>query len=430
MRLVCSVISILLLMGCSTAPRKPASQDNSTDAPLAFLAVGPGGAQVARYLTSDATCPVAYVDGVKVQMSVRASGTADYPGTVCDAPVSAGARKVLVAGVELKTAVASPQRIVIFGDTGCRLKGPSKPGQGTLAQACNSVDAWPFARIIQSAAAQWPPQGPGQPSGPDLVIHVGDYHYREADCPPEKQEGCKDSVAGNNWTSWNQDFFAGAQPLLIKAPWVFVRGNHETCKRAGSGFFRYLDPRPLEPGCMKTTAPYLIPLGDHVLAVVDGAEITDFPKTMETLAIPGDQPVWLADHRPFLTLGADYEVTKPELQAHLPPSLAAPGRVAAVLTGHKHSFSIYQSTESDPAGGSRLEPPEIISGNGGTDLETSPTSEKPAFDYPNWGFLTLEKQAPGVWVLTEHDTYGAPVGTCTITEKKDTPTTLGGDCRN
>ena len=31
------------------------------------------------------------------------------------------------------------------------------------------------------------------------------------------------------------------------APWIVVRGNHESCSRAGQGWWRFLDPRPLAP---------------------------------------------------------------------------------------------------------------------------------------------------------------------------------------
>ena len=59
-----------------------------------------------------------------------------------------------------------PQRILVLGDTGCRIKG-------TFVQACNDPVAWPFAGLAKAAAAL----------KPDLVIHLGDYLYRESPCP-------------------------------------------------------------------------------------------------------------------------------------------------------------------------------------------------------------------------------------------------------
>ena len=76
---------------------------------------------------------------------------------------------------------------------------------------------------------------------PDLVIHVGDYLYRESACPPGNQ-GCAGSPWGDNWTTWKADFFDPAAPLLAAAPIVLVRGNHEDCKRAGPGWTRLQGP--------------------------------------------------------------------------------------------------------------------------------------------------------------------------------------------
>ena len=69
----------------------------------------------------------------------------------------------------LAGAAAAPRRIVVIGDTGCRLKGKATPG-------LQRPRTLPFARVAASAAA----------FKPDLVIHVGDYHYREDPCPAER----------------------------------------------------------------------------------------------------------------------------------------------------------------------------------------------------------------------------------------------------
>ena len=118
------------------------------------------------------------------------------------------------------------KQIVVIGDTGCRLKG-------TFTQDCNDPVKWPFAVVARLAAAR----------RPDLVIHVGDYHYRETACP-DTQPGCAGSPHGDNWAVWQKDFFNPAAPLLAAAPWVLVRGNHELCSRGGHGWFRLLDPHP------------------------------------------------------------------------------------------------------------------------------------------------------------------------------------------
>ena len=69
---------------------------------------------------------------------------------------------------------------------------------------------------------------------PDLVVHVGDYHYRENACPAG-DAGCSTSPWGYGWDAWDADFFTPAKRLLAVAPWIVVRGNHESCDRAGQG---------------------------------------------------------------------------------------------------------------------------------------------------------------------------------------------------
>ena len=78
------------------------------------------------------------------------------------------------------------KRIVVIGDTGCRLKG-------TFVQDCNDPVKWPFATVARLAAARHP----------DLVIHVGDYHYRETPCPADRA-GCAGSPYGDNWAVWQK----------------------------------------------------------------------------------------------------------------------------------------------------------------------------------------------------------------------------------
>src|SRR5438309_1335623 len=80
--------------------------------------------------------------------------------------------------------------------------------KGTSVQDCNDPMSWPFATIARLAAAKHP----------DLVIHVGDYHYRESPCPADRL-GCAGSPHGDNWAVWQKDLFDPAAPLLAAAPW-------------------------------------------------------------------------------------------------------------------------------------------------------------------------------------------------------------------
>jgi len=169
-------------------------------------AVATGGYEV-RVITSDASCPLLKSDKGEVVMAVRAPANGAFPMT-CSAPIAAGAGQLSIAGSALPLPATAPNRILVLGDTGCRIKG-------NALQACNDQAAWPFPSLAAAAAEL----------KPDLVVHVGDYLYREEPCPAGNA-GCAGSPSGDNWPSWQADFFAPAAPLLAAAPWVILRGNH------------------------------------------------------------------------------------------------------------------------------------------------------------------------------------------------------------
>ena len=173
----------------------------------------PTGHTVLRIITSAPTCPPAMADGHPLRLSVRQGPSAAFPVTTCQATPQAAAQHITVAGIALATEPAHLQRIIVIGDTGCRLKGIE-------AQDCNDVRRWPFPLVAAHAAARHP----------DLVIHVGDYYYRETSCPTA-ESGCAGSPHGDQWASWDADLFSPVAPLLTAAPWIFVRGNHEQCGR-------------------------------------------------------------------------------------------------------------------------------------------------------------------------------------------------------
>ncbi len=127
-------------------------------------------------------CPAVTVDQQAKPMQLRAAGNAqqaqapdknrafDPPFAVasCQLDLPAASQEVLLAGQPLAMPKAQAQRIVLLGDTGCRIKMPAN-GKGDPIQDCTSQYAWPWARIASAAARE----------KPDLIIHVGDYHYRE-----------------------------------------------------------------------------------------------------------------------------------------------------------------------------------------------------------------------------------------------------------
>ena len=270
-----------LVGACATLSTPPGGGDALL---AAFVVLAEEGRPVARAITSAAACPVLVADGGLLPMTTRApaatlplrptrsapedSKPSAFPVRVCEATLPAGTIRASVGDRSLPIVRATPRRIVVIGDTGCRMKWSERG-----FQACNDTSAWPFAQVAAAAAA----------AGPDLVIHVGDYHYRENACPAGNAD-CAGSPWGYGWDAWNADLFTPARPLLAAAPWVVVRGNHESCDRAGQGWWRLLDPRPLAPDrdCNdpardetgEYSEPYTVPIAaDTELIVFDSSRV-------------------------------------------------------------------------------------------------------------------------------------------------------------
>lgn len=324
-----------------------------------WVALAPGGTLSVRTVVApDAVCPLAAADGAPVAMRLRAVPDAAFPVRVCEARVPQATSRLSLGDIPLPTLPSAVNRIVVIGDTGCRLAR-------WAAQDCHDPEAWPFPVIAKAAAAR----------RPDLVIHVGDYFYREAPCPPGRR-GCAGSPHGDNWPAWRADFLDPAAPLLAAAPWVMVRGNHELCARGGRGWFRLLDPYPGPyPGradCADRTPPYFLAVGGLDLLVFDSADTNDFLAPPEKVAFYAGQlaPLlaqapagsWLLLHHPVWAMGQGMLTgfsTNQTLQAAIrglvPPALDL------VMSGHVHDFLAYDFGPERP--------PQLIVGTGGDKLQ-------------------------------------------------------------
>lgn len=311
------------------------------------------GAVEARAITGGEAeeCPALLLDGRAVAMREHAEPNPAFPVRVCAAELPASARTAMLGGKPLALAPTALRRIVIIGDTGCRIKS-------TRVQPCNDPAQWPFERIAMAAARE----------KPDLVIHAGDYHYRESPCPGG-HEGCKGSPSGDTWAAWNADFFAPAQSLLAAAPMIAVRGNHEECARAGGGWSRFLASGA--PGCAAHEPAYALNIGGLGFFVMDVAEAPDayvdetraalYRRELAALAARTHEgPVWLLIHKPvwsfvrtvlWKTIGESRTLAA-ATDGHLPAAL----RLA--VSGHVHSF---QAIAFEGA-----EPPQLVVGNSGT----------------------------------------------------------------
>nr|WP_255719224.1 metallophosphoesterase [Pelomonas sp. P8] len=395
-------------------------------------------------MTDDA-CPALRWGGDLSAMQERAApdavvGPGGFRLRVCEAPWPQGATSLQVGAITLQAPSIELRRIVVIGDTGCRLKAADRDFQG-----CNDPARWPFARVLARALAL----------NPDLVVHVGDYHYRESPCPPG-MTSCAGSAWGYGDEGWQADFFRPAQPLLAAAPWVFVRGNHESCTRAGDGWLRYLDAEPgparhcdAPPAAGGTsdgdfTEPFAVPLSPRSqLIVFDSSQLgtaapergsADWQRWRAQLdrvaALAGQRAQSLfVSHHPSLAFNPSGTGKPGTLRSGLTPLLqdAFPGRlfppgVQATLHGHLHILQLQGFATNQPA--------SLVFGNGGSAasgrldaaaaLRTEPLAgvRVETFQSRTEFGLTLLTATPQGWQLQAFDTLGQPLVSCSLTGQK------------
>lgn len=442
----------LLLGACSVSTAIAASPDGSA---TSWVVLGAGGRTSVRTVTSSVDCPVIRADGRNHDMRVRAAAGVEplrptrsapaiskpsaFPVLTCEYELPAQTRAASVAGHSVPLPKARPERIVVIGDTGCRLKAAN-----SAWQACNDPAAYPFARIAAAAAA-WKP---------DLVIHVGDYLYRENPCP-EENAGCACLLWGYGWDAWNADFFAPAASLLSVAPWVMVRGNHENCSRGGQGWWRFLDPRELELGrdCNDPAddalgdyqGAYVVPLGPDAQVVAmdiatsgEKALDADDPRFAQLSAIrnvlgkAGARGIFTiaAGHYPVLGLAAHGPVGAERIEgesAGVQSAFAANGQapmpagIDVILSGHVHLW------EQVSFGGAL--PSQFIAGFSGTQEDvnslpkrlpegTAPIAGVHPQHFASWtegfGWMSIERRGPRAWDVEVHSVSGNVTRRCRV----------------
>jgi 3',5'-cyclic AMP phosphodiesterase CpdA len=456
-----TVFSAVLLAGCSLLQTAPPS-----NLLAAYVVVGENGAAWARAITPtgtsglpDAACPLITIDGAAQRMQVRAAAAAvpqrptasdatqskpsDFPVTTCEFLLPANALRADIAGRTLRLPKASPQRIVVIGDTGCRMKKADNAWQ-----ACMDQKEWPFRTIAENAAAM----------APDLVVHVGDYHYRENACPPTVA-GCQNSPWGYGWDTWQADLFEPAAKLLAAAPWVFARGNHEECRRAGQGWFRFLDAVPFTEArsCNDAnndalgnfTPPFAVPLSAELqLIVFDSAVSGNGPldparprdafafnqyrqqfSTVDALAAKLGVASIFVNHHPILGYsvyddsgvhGGNRALLSVMKTLH--PQAYYPASVRLALHGHVHLFEAMNFSSNHPA--------TILSGMGGDELSTVLPDPFPMHIGPaegvtlesithanQFGFVVMDKREAS-WQIGAYDVHGTLKTTCVLSGSK------------
>jgi Calcineurin-like phosphoesterase len=416
-RNLCAVLVVCFFIAATAG-----AEENSVRAWVEFT----GDGISLRAIVSGVACPVASVDGRPLTMTVRQAASPEFPVTTCQAATSAGAKSATVGGQTLALAPRTLQRIVVIGDTGCRL-------QGAQVQDCNDPQKWPFSTVTRNAAAKHP----------DLVIHVGDYYYRETPCP-EGRAGCGGSPSGDRWASWRADFFDPAASLLAAAPWIFARGNHEQCGRGAEGWFRFLDAGPTPLTCPAISAPFAVRLDGLKLDVIDSADVNDQQLSSDRLAFYQSQinaipavaksgrkaeATWVVTHKPLW----GYELTRAgQSLLNENPMLAAAANAMdkpstpqlpdtdLLLGGHVHLFAALDF--SSP--GTSLRPAQLIVGGSGTALDTSDVTSGEQIvagllaQYTvkaDFGYLVLERETKSKkqgWAATLYGVDDTVLATC------------------
>ena len=363
----------------------------------AWLQYAADGEPHARAVVTDATCPAATADGRTLPMTERAQRAERFADLVCDVAIPARAKHIVVGGRELPAPAHNPRRIVVLGDTGCRLSAFS-------GQSCDDPEAWPFPQIARAIANVHP----------DLVVHVGDYLYRERPCPPLVR--CGNSPYGDDAPAWYADFLTPAAPLFASAPLLLVRGNHEECDRNGTGWFRYLDAHAAT-ACTAATEPFDVGLGDLTIVAFDSAVAEDrkadpartllYKKQFATVRKLAKESSWLVTHRP--------PYINDDERTAMGDALAP---FDAVLSGHLHLFAA-MNVETLP--------PLLINGEGGTKLDPNYAVflglavgdlhvQGSVFGSAHFGFGVYTRNGAG-WTISLRDPDGTERAGCTLANR-------------
>ena len=387
----------------------------------AWVQLVDGGVAEVRAAAEGATCPAVEVDGRSTPMALRAGPDAAFPQALCQLKLQKGVRHAEVGGHVMPLPHPRIDRIVVIGDTGCRLKG-------LLVQNCNDPKQWPFAAVSKMAAAEHP----------DLVIHVGDYYYRETACPLNFS-GCAGSPHGDAWPTWVAEFFEPAAPLLDAAPWVFARGNHESCTRGGKGWYRLLDAADAPTPCPALAAPFSVPIGGVTLHMLDSADTDDrktppeavaaFKAAVETVKPEPLEAEWIVTHRPIwglvpvARLGPLGPINVPlnatEQEAVRGEKL---DDVQLVLSGHIHHFASFSFGPPRPA--------QLIVGTGGDVGEVADTRdptgdiveidnlEARSLEFERFGYFVMDRvKGGGDWRGIFKDVDGKVLADCLLHDR-------------
>lgn len=442
-RFIFLVLAILLaLPGRAQTATKPAKKSpKATNAPTWVELGGEKNREIiARQVlaysgSTPPPCPSVQIPGsTPITMTPRGTPPAGFGKVVlCEAIIPNDTTSASIGAIPLPLPNKTISNIVLIGDTGCKgdatntarkvapMEEPDEEEDAqeeaadkasanssadktktmplkklTIPQDCAKTSDWPFSQVSKHAAKQ----------KPDLVIHVGDYVY----------------VQGETWVEWYSQFFKPAHDLLLAAPWIFVRGNHEVCSKKfhGSGFFYLLDPRSgttCPTDNPDGTDPYLVQTGGSQLVVMDssgatcdfapnepGADkkpcsdfdtevaawTTLFTKTGQLLASGNSSNAFLLTHRPLWGIKvpagknpagfcpAPAKKKKKTVLVAINSTMQAGyeaskiSGIKMILSGHIHNFQLVTYSPQNPGVSPQ---PQLVVGDSGVELSTPPLPE-------------------------------------------------------
>ncbi|WP_420266309.1 metallophosphoesterase [Candidatus Magnetominusculus dajiuhuensis] len=422
--ILCWVFILPFLSQCGGSAVQPPPATYSK--PLyKWVELGPNGSAIARAVTKGTICPDAAIDSAPVSMRKRpANITIEEKGkwevTVCEVEIPPEAKSVSVEGTALPLLKKSPSRILVIGDTGCKITDDD-------AQSCNNSAAWPFPDIAEAATRY----------KPDLIIHVGDYTYRDSLCPYDN-DGCRRSPHGDIWDTWEADLFLPARNLLPAAPWIFLRGDRENCVLNPKGWFRLLDPFPYSERCENFSQPYNVVLDTLTLSVMDSTSADDasyaaakagkYSSYIKTYENTASRHRWFLTHRPIWALAQNpNEANHQDSLSTLNHTLQTAFRSAQwdallskydmIISGHLSVFDMFSFNEQGT-------PPQFIVGNSGTLPDPAISAKvrgyriglktlKDIKSVSTFGFATIEPVGDS-WGVTLRDKNGRPITSCDV----------------
>ena len=262
-----------------------------------------------------------------------------FPIRVCEAKIPRGtlANSYYFGSKKVPVVSNDPSKFIVVGDTGLRSKptnlgfgacldGPLMYGvhQCTENITKGDINSSEFAGHFQDLAG-WPLKelmSRAVEEDPDVLIHMGDFIYRQGPCPyPNSNNASCSGINlpwrynfsgsnveseimnfvpgswGDTFWSWWADFFYPSLDALSSVPWIALRGNHESCSRAGRGWFLLLssDPYPLDAlggsYCSEYTEPRRISFEHEQFLIIDDSGIEPKDHGFDGLQfIEGDCP--------------------------------------------------------------------------------------------------------------------------------------------